>query len=390
VIDSNVLCRLQSLESELARQQRHSRRVLKFVPLTAFLSGVAGMWFGSAALSPVHAQQSTPAIHQLEAPFVVTDRNGQALFRVDGSGTLVRGSLNVSGPATPFILIGDRAKGSVEIGVGNGGSGFVLTRTPAGVNSLSLGPYGGWPTGMYVLDNTGETPRASLTAGRVFAGEEGKGAFYAGVGNSGQGYLLTRWANGGDAFRLGSYDGNPLAIAVLNSDGKQQASLGLDSSGMGILRVGSSDGPRTVAGVASGGASLALYDTAGTQYRIGLLGSSASTFLHLRTGDRSIRFDTEAAGSSLRVAAAKRSVQVNVNAEGGAVHVFNTAGNAVGSLTENASGRGRLSLGDAGGQTIVEAGSTADGLGVVRAGPSFGATSVPGMPPSALLGHKGK
>jgi hypothetical protein len=326
----------------------------------------------------------------VDAPFVINDGSGQALFRVDSTGTFVRARLSVDGPQTPTVVVGNTSRGSVTLGVGASATGFVVTRSATGADAIALGAYRSNPVGLYVLGPDGATPRASVTAdGRVFAGDEGKGAFYGGVGSSGHGFVVTQWSNGVDAVRLGTTDGNPLAISVVDSARKVQASLGLDARGQGLLRVGSTDGARTVAGIVDGGASLALYNGPGSQYRIGLFGSQSSNFVHLRGEDRSLRLDTDLTGSSLHVGAAKRSVQLNVSSEGGAVHVFNAAGNAVSSLTENPSGRGRLSLGDAAGQTVVEAGSTADGLGVVRAGPVMGGpTMIPGMPPFAILGRR--
>ena len=75
---------------------------------------------------------------------------------------------------------------------------------------------------------------------------------------------------------------------------------------------------------------------------------------------------------------------------GGIVHVINPNGISLASLSATAAGNGQLQLTNASGQTMVEAGVTVDGIGVVRAGPhGFNAgIGFLGLPGSYIAGKK--
>jgi hypothetical protein len=83
---------------------------------------------------------------------------------------------------------------------------------------------------------------------------------------------------------------------------------------------------------------------------------------------------------------------VQISGATGEINIFNTQGYASVALKTGVSGAGRLTLGDVAGSTVVEAGSTVDGIGIVRVGPRLGGTS--GMTkaglvlPNALVGRK--
>ena len=92
---------------------------------------------------------------------------------------------------------------------------------------------------------------------------------------------------------------------------------------------------------------------------------------------------------SLRTPGSKRSIFLQ---SAGQIHSFNQGGTAAFSVTARTSGNGRLTLGDAGGDTAVEAGGTLDGIGIVRVGPRLGGTTgvtQGGMVlPNAIVGQK--
>jgi hypothetical protein len=70
----------------------------------------------------------------------------------------------------------------------------------------------------------------------------------------------------------------------------------------------------------------------------------------------------------------------------GLISVY-SAGVLVGTLTEGDSGGGLLQLSAAGGTPMVEAGSTTNGVGVVRTGP-MPRPLLPGVPGSFIIGRK--
>lgn len=75
---------------------------------------------------------------------------------------------------------------------------------------------------------------------------------------------------------------------------------------------------------------------------------------------------------------------------GGIVEVFNASRIGVGSLSASGAGTGQLQLTNASGQTMVEAGVTVDGIGVVRAGPNGFNPGIGflGLPGSYIAGKK--
>jgi hypothetical protein len=74
------------------------------------------------------------------------------------------------------------------------------------------------------------------------------------------------------------------------------------------------------------------------------------------------------------------------------INLFNTRGYAAIALKSGESGAGRLTIGDRNGGTVVEAGSTIEGIGIVRVGPRLGGTTgvtQGGMVlPNAIVGQK--
>jgi hypothetical protein len=74
------------------------------------------------------------------------------------------------------------------------------------------------------------------------------------------------------------------------------------------------------------------------------------------------------------------------------INLFNSRGSAAVALKSGETGAGRLTLGDRNGNTVVEAGSTIEGVGIVRVGPRLGGTTgvtQGGMVlPNAIVGKK--
>jgi hypothetical protein len=196
----------------------------------------------------------------------------------------------------------------------------------------------------------------------------GGSVFMGATPGAGSGFLQIVDGEAATSLELGAVE-STMGLYVMSEGSAVQASMSLDDNRKGIVRVGNSSGPRGVIGATrSGGVSLALYDSAGTDFRVGMLATPAESFL--------------------RVNSQGSAVHMNADAEGSAVHVFNKAGNAAASMISTPSGFGQLSLGNANGDTTVEAGTTTEGLGVVRAGPVMGgAVGIPGLP-FAIIGKK--
>jgi hypothetical protein len=286
----------------------------------------------------------TPTL-TLKAPFVVIGNGGRELLRVndDASGARLAAPFRVTSNNQPRLEV-----------------------SSTGLNAR----------GIFRVDKEagGEVARIAPTADGVTftVGERSGGGINAGVGSSGNGYLVLKAAGGKPAIDMGRPDGTPMGVYVLAPDGVNvRASLGLDENQKGRLRVGDPKGPRGVLGATKSGAmSFGLFDTESSDFRVGMLAAPDETFV--------------------RVKGQKNSVHLNTSAEGAAVHIFNSSGNSAASLESTTNGYGKFSLGDADGNTMVQAGTTVDQLGVVRVGPMMGGPlAVPGLP-FAILGKKPK
>jgi hypothetical protein len=106
-------------------------------------------------------------------------------------------------------------------------------------------------------------------------------------------------------------------------------------------------------------------------------------------------FDDDGNGAfGMRGTDGKSIIEINRNAlsiyDPASLHVFNSSKHAAVTLEVSKSGSGYFSIGDAGGEAVVEAGVAVDsGVGQVRAGPAS-APKGQGIPPSFIKGWKKK
>jgi hypothetical protein len=218
---------------------------------------------------------------------------------------------------------------------------------------------------------TGEG-RAKLTLGN-----EARGAVMAGTGNSGNGYIVVHGKDGKPAIDMGTENGRPMGVYVLGADGvRVQAGLGIDEAQRGILRIGEPAGLRGTLGFtkSGNGISFGLFDKPGPDARVALYAA--------------------ADGSSLQLKSPSGGIDLNTDGTGSLLGLSNVKGSAAVALEMRTSGAGRVTIGDAAGNTVVEAGVTIEGLGVVRAGPDLGGTTgaMSGglVVPRAILGRRAK
>jgi hypothetical protein len=162
-------------------------------------------------------------------------------------------------------------------------------------------------------------------------------------------------------------------LIVQDASGNVLLSVGTAAAnGEPELVLGSAAGARVALRVTRrGGASLAMYDSANVP-RVALVGNPDQSLFRL--GGRGAAVDMSANPTTSRV------------------DVVNAAGHA-GVTLEIRGEHGRFTLGDAAGQTTVEAGTVVgQGVGVVRAGPDLGgatgAMSGGLVIPRAILGRK--
>jgi hypothetical protein len=390
--------RVAALEARIAQLEQRGRR--SWLALTV----VALATLAAAQVASVQAQSDAQTL-TVKAPFRVVDGRGMPMLVVEGGSSphldviaQDRVVARLGGSADDAFLALSKGKDSARIGVDfdgagtgptirlNGADGPLLDVSATGVNVkaplsvsvddtrlLDVKAQGVTATGPLTVTNATGTEIARIAAQAAGAiaftvGDRSRGGINAGVAASGNGYFRLATREGKRGIDLGTSPDSALGLYVFGSDDtRAQASLGLDSSGKGILRVGDPTGARGVLGpTKSGGVSFGLFDQAGPDYRVGLFAGAEDSFVRLK--------------------AKGNAVHMNADGNGGAVHIFNRQGSAAASMQSTSSGYGKLSLGDSDGDTMVEAGTTADGLGVVRVGPAMGGpVNLPGLP-FAILG----
>jgi hypothetical protein len=348
--------RLAALERRLALLERRRR--------SSF--GIALLGFAALAASQV-TRTDAQSTSQVRAPFSVVNARGEDIFSVTQAGSQTRVSIVDKG-AVVAMWTGDEESASLSLG---GTKSNALVRLGVNFNGASTGP------SLLLADRTDELlsvekGSVEISAPLTVTPKDVPALKVEHDSVTATNSMTVRASKGGNRTSLG-----PTSLSVHGSDGASiAASLGLDSSGKGRLVVGAPSGPRGVLGQpADGGISFALFDAPGTQYRIGMLAAPmSSSFLKLYSG--------------------KRQAELTVNPASGSLHLFNEAGYAAASLDSTAGGFGKMSLGNAAGDAVVEAGMTTDGLGVVRAGPDLGGTTgaMSGglVVPRAILGRKAR
>jgi hypothetical protein len=285
----------------------------------------------------------------VRAPFAVVDATGRELLKVsdDASGAKITAPFRVTSNDRPILEMTDpglKMRGSLTVNNSAGNPAALLESDSVGGAILTVGD-------------------SFRKAGAVTIGAAG--------GNDGFVGLATRAGKNG--VLIGTPEERGMGVYVLGEDGdKVQASLGLDDGKKGIVRIGDQAAPHATLGhTKSGGVSFALYDGPGPDFRVGLLAAPDMSFVRLNKS--------------------KNAIHLNVDGnDGGAVHLFNAFGNAAASLQSTPNGYGRLSIGNVSGDTMVEAGVTTDGLGIVRAGPRIGGPATNNLTglPFAIVGKK--
>jgi hypothetical protein len=287
----------------------------------------------------------TPTL-TLRAPFAVIGSNGRELLRVSDENARLAAPFRVTASDRPILEMVDTGmtmRGSFKVNNAAGTPVAFLEPTADGSTVFTVG--------------TGLT-KGAATLGAL-AGKDG--------------FLHVSTRSGTDGVRVGTPAERPMGVYVFGaSDTEVQASIGLDEGKKGIVRIGAPSAAHgTLGHTKSGGVSFALYDGPGPDFRIGLLAAPDMSYVRLNK--------------------AKNAIHLNVDGNsGGAVHLFNSSGNAAASLQSTPSGYGRFSLGNVSGDTMVEAGVTTDNLGIVRAGPRIGGPATNNLTglPFAIVGKK--
>lgn len=357
----------------LTRQQRQARWRRRERGITSGLAAGCVLTLTAWALqaqTPVKTLEER--VKDLEGRVTgIGDAAGGTRFKapfevVDAAGTVIlRAGTNDNGP---FLQVGREAGGEVYLGVGKSGAGGLLVSDARGNIGLVLGQYRGGSMGVRVLGQDGATPQAELTLdaagqGRLSVGDTASGSVELGVGKSGTGFVSVDRADGSIGALVGQYRQAPLSFSILSEQDQPLATMYGDTLG-GSVRVMSPKGI-PVGGLFSEeeGGGLVLTDPAG---------GSSVVDLGVRAGGGSVRVFS-VGGSSTRAA-------LEADTRTGGFTTFDDEGRPAAVLATMPGGSGRLQLRN-GGETVVEGGTTTDGVGIVRAGPAapraVGALAIP-------------
>jgi cell division protein FtsB len=170
-------------------------------------------------------------------------RRGAALGNYEGSmglhvfasdGKAVAGSLAQDEEDRAQLLVGPAEKGSVKIGVGPSGAGFVSVHKTTGKTGVGLGVYGTAPMGVYVLNPDGQHIEASMTTGP-------EGGLFRLNTNGKQAVQIDRssmvfYSEGGSPLSLfGTKDHGKGYMELNNSGGSKMVEAGMLKSGVGYV-----------------------------------------------------------------------------------------------------------------------------------------------------------
>jgi hypothetical protein len=282
------------------------------------------------------------------APFVVVDKQRKPILRVDGD-----------------------AREGVDLTLGGAGSATIFLNTSPHVAALAV---------------TGDgLPDVRLVSSTSDAGVEVLKAGGSGNLNSSQAYRIAFLGQTDDAEDATS------VVMVNNPTGEPVAALSAKAAG-GHLQVADAGATFTGAELSVGadGGRLRVFDKAGTAVG-GVFGSAKGGGIALTGpggGFSAVSLGVNKAGGTVRVFAASGGparAALEADAATGGVTAYDQQGNPAAILASVTGGSGILQLLN-GGVTMVEAGTSTDGVGLVQAGPKAGTFPDAFVPPSRIIG----
>lgn len=301
-------------------------------PPASSQSGSSGSTVGSSDRKAVPPPASAPPAAGKPAPQKDLHRVTAPFEVVDASGAPIIRVTDRTEGFTRGIYVFDRS-GHIVLTLTNGGGGTGgLVRVMKGnddATRVSMGAYEG-ALGVFILEN--DKPR-------TFMGERDS-----------TGLVETYTSDGNVATQLGSPEGKTPALRILDEKGTQIVAMGMDADGNGVVRAANASG---------------------------------------QTGAE-LRANTNGAGQiGVYFPDGRPAAALFLSKEGaGALGVYGTGGTPQGLLTKGVNG-GILQLFDLGGTTMVEAGTSSTGVGVVRTGPmSRGTAAWLGTPGSFIIGKR--
>ena len=95
-----------------------------------------------------------------------SNKGGMGVHIFSDDGEAIEASLTLNEEKHGELQVGHAEEGSVKLGVGPSGAGFVSVRTTAGKTGVGLGVFQNAPMGVYVLNPDGQQIEASMTTSK--------------------------------------------------------------------------------------------------------------------------------------------------------------------------------------------------------------------------------
>ena len=300
-------------------------------------------------IAALERQVNSDAPLTVTAPFIVLDKKGKVILNVEGD----------AGAGADLIL-------------GGQGTAAIRLSTAAHVGAVSVAAEG--------------EPEVRLVSSDSDAGVEVVTSGGAKLNSS----QLSRIAF------LGRSDDADDAVAVVtvnNATGEPVAALAAKATG-GEIQVGNADGTATNVELSANadGGRLRVFDKAGVAVG-GVFASPRGGGLALTGpggGFSAVSLGVNKGGGTVRVFSSgggSARAALEADAATGGVTAYDQQGNPAATLASVTGGSGILQL-LSGGTTMVEAGTTQDGVGLVRAGPSTRGVIGTIVPPHTIMGRR--
>jgi hypothetical protein len=211
------------------------------------------------------------------------------------------------------------------------------------------------------------------------------------LGNRAEAPFEVKDRSGNRIFRV-----EPGFVRFYNTQGKTVAQMAISDNGSGrLVALSATEDKQASAGASGQSSGVSLTEAGQERLKLGTTGNKYSLKIQSDSGNFVAGIGQNVKGGAGLVlvddSGGIKKAALEIAEDGkGRVVILNKAGNPVAYFTEGAYGGGNLTLNSATNQTMVEAGVTQAGVGVVRVGPaSFKPGSgLFGLPSSYIIGKK--
>jgi hypothetical protein len=345
---------------DLEREIRKAHRRTRTIAISAVALTLVAIFHDTRT-----AAQKADA--RVTAPFEVVDDRGRVVFRVNDDGWSL---MNANGKPVVAASSDEGIGGLTVAHVARAGNATQLTFTDDGRPKVEL------LLGSRVVAELGATVEAGTLALST--------AKAAGLGDPQPILHLGQSKDGVAFFKLNDPVSGELH-AQLRSD-KEGGRVEVSRSGKTAARLSATQNGGTVSVLNAQGAVVGgLIASARGGGGVALTGPAG--------GESAVSLSVTPGGGSLRlfpVGGGTARAELAADGPTGVLSTYNEAGMAVATMSSRPQGGGMVQISRSDGTTVVEAGASVDGVGVVRTGPVYGGPVGNLTVPYQIVGRKGR